>query len=431
MELNTYTIIYLLSNFFSIFIIKRFAEGFFIKGSNNKILSIIAYAFYFLITSAAYFILDIPIIALAINWITILCIFLTYESSFQKKIIYTTYIIAFMLCPELVVGALTGYFHFSFFSDGNYSSELGLIASKIIMYMEALLFRNFRTKHISHSVSIGHWLSTIIIPLTTLIYECMFVSNDNVTKGKMIASVIMLFVVNAVTFYLYDSLSKSYVQRSKLSILKTENTLYSKQCEIMHTATEELQSFRHDLNNQFIALIQLLNSKEYEKAEKQLEKLLSQTQSKIIYSTSGNVVVDGLINYKLQNAVNDGIDVKTEIAIPVNLKVDTSDIVTIIGNLLDNSLTALKNIPKGERNLLLKIVFSKERLIIRVANPFTGQIKYKDNKIISSKTNDGKHGYGLNNIYKAIEKYNGYMEIDHANQLFTVDIIIYVNSVAD
>lgn len=331
-----------------------------------------------------------------------------------------------MLFPELVIGAITGYFHFSIFEEGSYSSEIGLITTKIVTYIEALLFSNFKSNKDTRSVSTSLWISTIIIPLSTLAYEGMFVSNDNLTKNKVIASVIMLFLINVTAFYLYNSLSKSYVQQSKLSILETENALYSKQCEIMQTSTEELQEFRHDMNNQIIALSQLLASKKYDETEKQLNALFSITKNKIIYSTSGNVIIDGIINYKLQNAINDNIKVKTEIAVPVHLRIDTTDIVTIIGNLLDNALTALQNVLSGQRNLTLKVVFSQQRLIIRISNQFCGDIICKNGKIVTSKMNPDQHGYGLNNIAKAVDKYNGYMEIDHTGNIFTVDIIMYV-----
>ena len=426
MELSTYNIIYLISNFFSIFIIQRFADIFFSKRDSHKLLSVFAYISYFLVTSSAYFKLNIPIVALCVNWLSILGIFFTYKSTVQKRMIYATYIIMFMLFPELVIGAITGYFHFSFFSEGSYSSEIGLITTKIVTYIEALLFRNFKAKNDTQSVSISLWISTIIIPLSTLAYECMFVSNDNLTKNKVIVSVIMLFVINVTAFHLYDSLSKNYVQQAKLSILETENELYSKQCEIMQTSTEELQAFRHDMNNQFIALSQLLASKKYEDAKTQLSKLSYLTKNKIIYSTSGNVIIDGLINYKLQNAINDNIKVKTEIAIPVQLQIDTTDIVAILGNLIDNALSALQNVLAEKRYLTLKVVFSQKRVIIRASNPYCGDIMCKNGKIVTSKKTHDRHGYGLNNIAKAVDKYKGYMEIDHSDNIFTVDIIMYI-----
>ena len=426
MNFDTYSIVYLISNFFSIFIIRRFAEAFFKKQSNYKIVSVLLYLIYFIITSLAYLKLDIPIIALCINWISIFVIFFTYESTIQKRIVYTTYIIAFMLFPELVIGAITGYFKFSFFSEGNYSSEIGIISTKIITYIEALLFRYYRIRKDSQSVSTSLWISTIIIPLSTLIYECMFVSNDNLTKDKVIASVAMLFIINVTAFYLYDSLTKSYVQQSKLSILETENALYSKQCEIMQSSTEELQGFRHDMNNQFIALSQLIKSEQYGDAERQLSHLTLLTKSKIIYSTSGNVIIDGLINYKLQNALNDRIKVKTEIAVPNRINIETTDLVAILGNLIDNALNALADVPEDRRSLTIKVVFSQGRLIVRTSNPYTGDILCTDGKIVSDKQNSKQHGYGLNNIAKSVNKYKGYMDIDYSSNTFTVDIIMYI-----
>ena len=426
MNFDTYSIVYLISNFFSIFIIRRFAEAFFKKQSNYKIVSVLLYLIYFIITSLAYLKLDIPIIALCINWISIFVIFFTYESTIQKRIVYTTYIIAFMLFPELVIGAITGYFKFSFFSEGNYSSEIGIISTKIITYIEALLFRNYRIRKDSQSVSTSLWISTIIIPLSTLIYECMFVSNDNLTKDKVIASVAMLFIINVTAFHLYDSLTKSYVQQSKLSILETENALYSKQCEIMQSSTEELQGFRHDMNNQFIALSQLIKSEQYGDAERQLSHLTLLTKSKIIYSTSGNVIIDGLINYKLQNALNDRIKVKTEIAVPNRINIETTDLVAILGNLIDNALNALADVPEDRRSLTIKVVFSQGRLIVRTSNPYTGDILCTDGKIVSDKQNSKQHGYGLNNIAKSVNKYKGYMDIDYSSNTFTVDIIMYI-----
>lgn len=426
MKLTTYSIIYLVSNFFTIFIIHRFTELFFQKHNFNKILTNIAYLSYFVITSFVYLILDIPIVTLALNWIIVFIISFTYETTNQKRAMYTTYIIVFMLFPELIVGASTGYFHFSFFVDGSYRNSIGIIVTKIMTFSEVLLLKNYKSTRENQNVGWNLWLSSILIPISTLIYEIMFVNSNNLSQFKVVASVVVLFIINITSFYLYDSLSKSYVQQSKLSVLETENALYSKQCEIMQSSTEELQAFRHDMNNQFITLSQLIGSQKYDEAEQQLNELSSMTQNKIIYSTSGNVIIDGLINYKLQNAQNDNIKVRTKIAVPVHLHIDTSDMVAIIGNLIDNAIKALQSVQYNERELSLKIVFSQQRLLIRISNPFIGDIICKDGKIISTKENNRKHGYGLKNIAKSVDKYKGYMDIDYSGNIFTVDIIMYI-----
>lgn len=421
-----YTIIYFISNFFTVFIIQRFMETFFLKRKYGFVLLCLSYFLFFLLTSAAYILFNIPIILVLLNWVLIFVISLNYESTTRDKVINTTRIITFMLFPELVIGAITGYFHFSFFADGNYSNSIGIITTKIVTYIEALLFRNYVSTKNAQNIGWNLWLSSILIPISTLIYEIMFVSSENANKLQVIVSVVILFVINITAFNLYDSLSRSYIQKSKITILEKENELYSKQCEIMQNSTRELQAFRHDMNNQFISLSQLLSAKKYTDVEAQLNKLSHQTKSNIIYSTSGNIIIDGLINYKLQNAINDNIKVKTEIAVPVHLNIETTDITTVLGNLLDNALTEILKIEKEKRLLALKIVFSQQRLIIRVSNPYRGNIMCKDGRILTSKGENNNHGYGLSNISKAVDKYNGYMDVNYSDSIFTVDIIMYI-----
>lgn len=370
--------------------------------------------------------MDVPIITLALNLVMVFVISLTYETTAQKRLIYTTSIIMLMLFPDLIIGAITGYFRFSLFEEGTYSNRVRIVIAKIITYIEALLLKNYKSTKENRNVGWNLWLSSILIPVCTLAYEILFENGDSFMESKTIASITIVYTINIITFYLYDSLSESYIQRSKLSILETENKLYSKQCEIMQASTEELQAFRHDMNNQFITLSHLLASKKYEEAETQLQELSNLTRNKIIYSTSGNVIIDGLINYKLQNAQNNNIKVKTEIAVPVQLQIDTTDIVAVLGNLIDNTLSALQNVSAEKRYLTLKVVFSQKRLIIRTSNPYCGDILFNDGKIVTSRSNRELHGYGLNNIAKAVDKYKGYMEIDCSDNIFTVDIIMYI-----
>lgn len=425
MKFDTYHFVYIISNFFSIFIIHKFVDFFFPKPNCRKIISCITYLIYFLFTSLVYIMIDIPIITFLVNYITIFIVSLTNESTIQKKLTDTTYIIMFMLFPELIISAVTGYLHFSFFEDGNYNNISGIVITKILTYIEALVLRNFKFSQENQHIGFSTWVSAILIPTATLIYEIMFISCENLTKSKVIISVILLFVINIVAFYLYDSLAINYIRNSELEILQKENELYNKQCEIMQTSTKELQAFRHDIKNQFLAVSELLSTEKYDDAKKLLINLSDLTKDKIIYSNSGNIIIDGVINYKLQNISSENVKIKTEIAVPAKLVIETTDIVTILGNMLDNAITAINRADK-EKILTIKIVFTQQRLIIHISNSFSGSIICKNGKITTTKQEHHKHGYGISNISKTVDKYNGYMEINYTKNIFKMDIILYL-----
>ena len=426
MVFDTYHIIYLLANFFTIFVIYRFMRIFFESRRCNRTLNLLSYLLYFVATSLFYFWFNIPLITLIINLITMFMISLTYEASIQKRIIYVIYMYLFMAVAEIITAAMTGYVYFSVFSQGDYRDSFGVIAVRIVIYGETLLLENIKLTKNGRNIGWIFWLASIMIPVSTLILEVIIANQTNLTKVEAVGSVSLLFAVNIIAFYLYDSLAENYIKKSKLALLQKENELYSRQCEIMQSSTEDLQAFRHDMSNQLIILNHLLEEGKDEEARRQLDQLSRFIKGKVIYSTSGNIIIDGLVNYKLQSVASENIKVETEIVVPKQLNIDIADFVTLLGNLLDNALEALKKVDREQRILTIKIMFSQERLIGRITNTYCGEIYLKDDKILTSKKEKQKHGYGLSNVEKIIKKYDGYMEIDYANWEFRVDFIIYL-----
>lgn len=70
-------------------------------------------------------------------------------------------------------------------------------------------------------------------------------------------------------------------------------------------------------------------------------------------------------------------------------------------------------------------------MIISVKNTYAIPVKYVNGEIVSTKEDSENHGYGLKNIKKAVEKYDGYIEDDHDNNTFSVDIILFVKLALD
>jgi sensor histidine kinase regulating citrate/malate metabolism len=98
---------------------------------------------------------------------------------------------------------------------------------------------------------------------------------------------------------------------------------------------------------------------------------------------------------------------------------------TILGNLIDNAIGATKNLDKN-RSINLLIKYNKGRIIIKMKNPYIGEIKYKNDTIVTSNADKDNHGIGLLNVKSTVEKYNGIMNIEHSANMFSVAVLIYV-----
>ena len=194
----------------------------------------------------------------------------------------------------------------------------------------------------------------------------------------------------------------------------------------MQTSTNELRAFRHDLKNQMIGVSELMSAERYEEAKELVGELSGKLNTKTLYSTTGNIPIDSIINYKLQSAGNEQIRVEAEIAVPEDFWMNISDSITVLGNLLDNALYAERQVEESERYLKLKVVFDKGRLMIQCANPYVTEVRYEEGEIISTKTDRKEHGFGLKNIEAVAEKYNGCVNVNHKDGVFSVDVLLYL-----
>jgi len=151
-----------------------------------------------------------------------------------------------------------------------------------------------------------------------------------------------------------------------------------------------------------------------------------------IYSDTGNIAFDSIINFKLKDVLSHNINLQTKIFVPPELSIDVSDVVTILGNLLDNAFDAVVKVE--DREIRLTVEANKGNLFIKVENTFDGMVKYTESKdqtkkIIATRKKGDNHGYGLKNIRNSVEKYNGYVEITHEDNVFSVMILMYVEEV--
>ena len=67
--------------------------------------------------------------------------------------------------------------------------------------------------------------------------------------------------------------------------------------------------------------------------------------------------------------------------------------------------------------------------IIKSENPYRGNLLTDGEKIITSKQDRTKHGYGLKSIKNIAEKYNGFMSIIYDNNKFKIDVEMLNNEV--
>ena len=156
-----------------------------------------------------------------------------------------------------------------------------------------------------------------------------------------------------------------------------------------------------------------------------LEKIISHIDVSESICQSGNSTVDALINFKYAAAKEQGVRFILKIFIPGTLPIDQCDLGVILGNSLDNAITAAAQCRNHEKLVRITIGVKKGALVIVVKNPYEQELKRnKTGSFLSTKSDSAGHGYGVGSIQKAAEKYNGEVLIETENQVFSIMIIL-------
>lgn len=413
-------ILYFVVNAFETEIIRRSMIIFFQK-PRGKFMCVFAYVLRFIIAVISHW-LDNSLAVMLVSAVTIGFISAQYEGSIKRKIYSTSFTFALMYLCEFLIGMIDNPSSNGSLLNSSSPDLHALIVSKLLNFMIVLIVKKLCTaKGDNHSASVN-WSAVILVPISTAVLEISVICSTQSMLIIILSAVIVLFM-NAFIFYLFDKLSENYRQKAELAKVELEKEIYYNQCVNVMNSQEALRQFRHDINNQLEMIKVLLDKGETIELKKQVCGLLANDNKNEPICFTGNVAVDGILNYKLEKIKQCGAEIETNLEIPRQTFMNTKDLTLILGNLLDNMIDALTSTQKN-KHCFVQMKYSKSRLFICLKNTYENAVIYENGSIVSSKTDREAHGIGLKSVREVVEKYNGHMDISCDDVFFSVKIIL-------
>ena len=117
----------------------------------------------------------------------------------------------------------------------------------------------------------------------------------------------------------------------------------------------KMRGWRHDYHNHIQALQASMALGRFDEVNDYLRQLnddLTQVDTTV---KTGRVMVDAILNGKMNIAAQNSIVVKAKAKIPEGVPVTDVDMCAIIGNLLDNAIEENKRLPAGDRFIRIYI----------------------------------------------------------------------------
>ncbi|MDU7299291.1 MAG: ATP-binding protein, partial [Finegoldia magna] len=99
------------------------------------------------------------------------------------------------------------------------------------------------------------------------------------------------------------------------------------------------------------------------------------------------------------------------------------DLATIIGNLFDNAIESVRNLPEEDRFIRIYMDMKGNKLYISFTNKSSNKKQEKFGRIFKS-TKGENRGLGLISIDEIVDKYDGYINRNSEDNAFTTEILI-------
>ena len=236
----------------------------------------------------------------------------------------------------------------------------------------------------------------------------------------------MLILVAVLFFYL----TRQYEMEKKIAYLEKEkNALLMRDYQMLRNTYATNARLFHDFHNHIEALHRYLEKDKAEEAAKYLESLRSPIEAVTQPVWVGDEAVDYLINSKNTLASSREIQVDCNIEYPQHTNIRSVDLVAILGNLLDNALEAVEGTEGNLRFINLTIRRINEMLIIKLENGCNATPAVADGDLKTSKTDKTLHGWGLQSVRTAAERYDGTIETEYSNHTFRAVVTLSFEAV--
>lgn len=262
------------------------------------------------------------------------------------------------------------------------------------------------------------WLIFLFIPITTLFSSVLLLFFLNGSKlNRPLSDLMHLLVqstflfINIAVFDQFRRFSVYYKKEQEQNLLKQQMKYQEQHYKELLHANSQIKAIRHDMKNHLQTISLLYNNGNHAELLEYINSTTDLIRQTEVLVTSGNPNIDALLGIKLAEMKGNDICCTPKLSIPQNLPLPFSNAVTILGNILDNTITSC--VEYGESSeIIFSIIYQQNTLLLHMENPC------KPNTLKPYDT-------GMQNVVNVTKKYSGTIQTQLQNNVYTTDIVLY------
>lgn len=310
----------------------------------------------------------------------------------------------------------------------------------------------------------SYWKCLIYIASRILIFGCItFLKRRRINWTKLDGIEKVFIVVDIALFYLITlyhikletmasgiqymeggitsiSLISIMVISFLVAVLSLKNLMVKKENELLlirdkmiqqnyielERAYEQSRHLMHDIKNHFLILKDLEKRQDFKGIQEYLEEIEKNYKEISIRSWTGNRILDLILGQKVEEAEQKGIEIQLDIIPVPEWDLEDSELCSLFGNLLDNAIEACEEIENDKKNIFIEIKKQGQLVFVKIKNTISNPPLMKNGRPISNKKDKKSHGYGVKNVDRIMNKYEGEIIYQIFDESFQVCMTFFV-----
>ncbi len=298
-------------------------------------------------------------------------------------------------------------------------SSIILIVSFVIVYIQIkeLIVNIFLP--FSNNDSTSYFKKVWIVPIS-LFFSSLLLTPIN-KYNIILIGLIGRVLIGISTLIICRTITHDYNQSLKMEKILDQLHLQKNYYKALSDNVEKVRKARHDLKYHISAINWFVENEDYDDLKKYLLEYEGAYNKDTYIPYTGNSAIDGIIHHYMEIAREKEIRFEVNCSFN-NLKIHDVDLCTLLGNVLENALTANENV-KDDRFITLYSENDDYQFVLIVDNSFDGIVIKEKGKIISKKNND-ESGLGISSMKSICKKYNGHCTFEANNNVFHSSFIL-------
>lgn len=245
--------------------------------------------------------------------------------------------------------------------------------------------------------------------------------NDKIYTGITASGVITIcgFFIGILSdiMLLYILLKQQSMQEMKVRIVQMQMAWDAEHAhyEEIESRRNELAKIRHDLNDHFIVIKELLNSGENGKANEMLDTLIDYVMSTKEYAYCADPIVNAVLNENEMICKERGIAFTYGMQITAPLKLNPVVVCSIFSNLLKNAVAGATDALEDSQKAYIDVKSQADDVYLHVM---------VQNSYSPQKVKKKRKGYGQEILQTIADQNDGQMEIRKDNEIYEVSISV-------